>query len=177
MPNPVFHKRDISMIRTIIWTVVFSIAAAILQSTLIGMLPFLKVIPDLALCIVVFSAYVNGTMTGQVSGFISGLLIDFLSAAPLGMNCLVRTLIGALAGIFKGAFFLDIFLMPVLLCAIATLFKALIIFVLHLIMGPLVPSYSLTSSLLWIELGFNCALAPLLFLALKHFRPIMPGRR
>jgi len=165
------------MIRTIVWTVFFSIIAAILQSTLIGMIPFLKVIPDIALCIVVFSAYVNGTMTGQVSGFLSGLLIDFLSAAPLGMNCLVRTLVGALTGIFKGAFFLDIFLMPILLCAIATLLKALIIFVLHLIMGTSVNTYSLTTSLLWIELGFNCALAPLLFLGLKHFKPIMPGRR
>jgi len=178
MPTPVIHKQEISMIRTIVWTVFFSIIAAILQSTLIGMIPFMKVIPDIALCIVVFSAYVNGTMTGQVSGFLSGLLIDFLSAAPLGMNCLVRTLIGALTGIFKGAFFLDIFLMPVLLCAIATLVKALIIFILHLIMGPeAVPAYSLTTSKLWIELGFNCALAPLLFLALKHFKPIMPGRR
>ena len=165
------------MIRSIIWTVVFSIAAAILQSTLIGMIPFLKIIPDLALCIVVFSAYKNGTMTGQVSGFFSGVLIDFLSAAPLGMNCLLRTLIGALTGIFKGAFFLDAFLMPVLLCAAATLLKALIVFLLHLIMGPVVPTYSLFTSMLWIELGLNCLCAPLLFFLLKHFKPIIAGRR
>jgi len=165
------------MIRCIIWTVVFSIAAAILQSTLIGMIPFLKVIPDLALCIIVFSAYVNGTMTGQVSGFLLGLLLDFISAAPLGMNCLVRTLIGALTGIFKGAFFLDPFLMPVILCAAATLVKAAILFLLHLIMGPIIPSYSLLTSVLWIEIGLNCLCAPLLFFLLKHFKPIIAGRR
>jgi rod shape-determining protein MreD len=164
------------MVRRVVWTVIFSLIAAILQSTIIGRIPFLKVIPDLALCIIVFSAYVNGTMTGQVSGFFSGLLLDFLSAAPLGMNCLVRTLIGALTGIFKGAFFLDIFFMPVILCAIATLFKAFIIFILHLIMGPTVPTYSLTTSTLWIELGLNALCAPLLFFLLRHFKPILTRR-
>lgn len=165
------------MVKSIIWTVLFSIIAAILQSTLISRLPFINVIPDLALCIIVFSAYVNGTMTGQVSGFFSGLLLDFLSAAPLGMNCLVRTLIGALTGIFKGAFFLDIFFMPVILCAVATLLKALIVFILHLIIGPTIPVYSLTTSLLWIELGINALCAPLLFFLLKQFKPILPGQK
>jgi rod shape-determining protein MreD len=165
-----------TMVRCIIWTVVFSTIAAILQSTVLGTISFLKVVPDLALCVLVFSAYVNGTMTGQVSGFFSGLFIDFLSAAPLGMNCLIRTLIGAFAGIFKGSFFLDIFLMPVLLCAIATMIKALIVFILHLIMGPGIPTYSFTSSLLWIELGLNSLFAPLLFFLLKKFKPILTGR-
>jgi len=164
------------MIRSIVWTVVFSIVAAVLQSTLIGMISFVKVVPDLALCVIVFSAYVNGTMTGQVSGFFSGLLIDFLSAAPLGMNCLVRTLIGAFTGLFKGAFFLDNIMMPLILCIGATLLKALIIFILYLITGGKVPTYSLTSSLLWIELGLNAVCGPLLFLLLKKFKPIMKGR-
>ena len=164
------------MIRSIVWTVAFSIVAAILQSTLIGMIPFIKVVPDLALCIIVFSAYVNGTMTGQVSGFFSGLLIDFLSAAPLGMNCLVRTLIGAFTGLFKGAFFLDNIMMPVILCIGATLLKALIIFILHLITGGTVPTYKFLSPLLWIELGLNAVLGPLLFFFLKKFKPIMKGR-
>jgi len=163
------------MIRSTIWTIIFSVAAAILQSVLKGMFPVLIVLPDLALCIVVFSAYVNGTMTGQVSGFFSGLLIDFLSTSPLGMNSLVRTLIGALTGIFKGAFFLDIILMPVILCAAATMLKAFIMFILHLIMES-VPAYSFTSLDLWIELGLNCFFAPLLFLILKHFKPILTGR-
>jgi rod shape-determining protein MreD len=165
------------MIRSVIFTVIFSILAAILQSTLIAKASFFGVVPDLALCILVFSAYVNGTMAGQVSGFLSGLFMDFLSAAPLGFNCLVRTLIGALAGIFKDAFFLDIFIMPVLLCALATIAKAAVIFVLHLLMGSAVPSYSFTSSVFYIELGLNALSAPLLFFLLKHFRPILTERR
>ena len=165
------------MARSIIWTVIFCIAAAILQSTLIPKIAFFGIVPDIALCILVFSAYVNGTMAGQVSGFFSGLFYDFLSAAPLGMNCLIRTIIGALAGIFKGQFFLDIFVLPVILCVLATILKAIIIFVIHLIMGPSVPSFSLFTSVFWIETGLNALSAPLLFLLLKHFKPINIGRK
>lgn len=165
------------MTKNIIWTIVLSIIAAILQSALLHKIAFFNVIPDLALCIVVFSAYVNGTMTGQLSGFFSGLLIDFMSASPLGMNCLIRTLIGALAGVFKGAFFLDIFLMPIILCALATILKAIIIFILHLIIGPSVPAYSFTASVIWLELGLNCISAPLLFFLLRRFKPIMAKRK
>jgi len=165
------------MIKSIIWTVIFCVIAWILQSTLIPKIAFFNVIPDLALCILVFSAYVNGTMTGQVSGFLSGVFLDFISAAPLGLNCLVRAVIGAFTGIFKGAFFLDIFFMPVILCSLATIMKALIVLVIHLFMGSAVPAYSFTSSKLWIELGLNALSAPLLFLLLRNFRPILTGRK
>jgi rod shape-determining protein MreD len=164
------------MIKNVIWTVLLCIIASVLQSTLFAQIAFLGVIPDLALSILVFSAYINGTMTGQISGFFSGLFLDFLSAAPLGLNCLVRTLIGSLIGIFKGSFFLDIFLFPVILCAIATLIKALIIFLLHLLIGSNVPAYSLTSPLFWLELGLNCFSAPFLFLVLKHIKPLVMER-
>ena len=164
------------MIRSVIWTVLFCIAAAIFQSAVLGRITFFTVKPDLALCILVYSAYVNGTMTGQVSVFFSGIFEDFLSASPLGMNCLIRTITGALTGVFKGKFFLDYIIMPVILCALATILKALIVFILNLIMGPLVPSYSLTAPVFWIELGINALIAPLIFLLLRKFKPIFIGR-
>jgi len=165
------------MIKSIVLTVILCVAAGILQSTVIAKFAFFNVVPDLALCILVFSAYVNGTMTGQISGFFSGLFLDFLSAAPLGLNSLVRTLIGAMAGFFKGAFFLDLFLMPVILCALATIFKALIIYVLHLFFRTSVPAYLFTSSVFWIELGLNCLCSPLLFFLLKRVKPLTMNRR
>lgn len=164
------------MIRSIIWTVVFSIIAAVLQSTVLSRIAFLKNnIPDLALCVLVFSAYVNGTMTGQVSGFLSGLFIDFLSMAPIGLSSLIRTLIGALVGLFKDSLFLGFVIMPIILCVISTLLKALMMFVLHLAMTS-IPVYSLADSRLWIELGLNAVCAPILFLILRNFKPMLIGR-
>jgi rod shape-determining protein MreD len=164
------------MIKSIIWTVILCTLAGILQSTLIVRFAFFNVIPDLALCILAFSAYTNGTMAGQISGFLSGIFLDFLSAAPLGLNSLVRTLIGSLTGIFRGSFFLDVFFLPVILCALVTIVKALIILLLHIIIGPNVPSYSFASSLFWIELGLNCLSAPLLFFILRRIKPLTMKR-
>jgi len=164
------------MIKNIIWTIILSVLAGILQSTLLGNFALFGAVPDIALCIVVYSAYVNGTMAGQLSGFFSGLLIDFMSGAPLGLNCLIRTVIGAVTGIFKGAFFLDVFFLPFILCALATIAKALIMFLLNLIMGKVAPVYSLFSLIFWTELGLNSLSAPILFFLLRHFNFITPRR-
>ena len=158
------------MAKRIIWGVVFMLIAALLQSTVFSRLAFyIHAVPDMALIILVFTAYVNGTMTGQLSGFFSGVLLDFLSASPLGLNALIRTLIGALTGLLKGTFFLDLFFLPMALCAGATAVKAMIYFLLHLLLAGAVPSYSVFGPTLWVELGLNTVLAPFLFGFLKLF--------
>jgi rod shape-determining protein MreD len=167
----------VPVVRNVIWTVIFSFVAAVLQSTLLRHLALFRVVPDLALCVVVYSAYVNGAMTGQLSGFFSGILIDFISASPLGLNSLIRTLTGALAGLMKGTFFLGAVFLPMILCAAATVLKAAVLFVLHLFFADAVPVYPLASPALWTELFLNALLAPFLFFLLKRFTPLLSGRR
>jgi rod shape-determining protein MreD len=116
-------------------------------------------------------------MTGQFTGFFSGLLLDFLSAAPLGLNAFVRTIVGAAAGIMSGSFFLDAVFLPMALCAGATLFKAVLLFILHLLFPGAVPSYILTDPTLWVELLYNTAAAPFLFGFLKMFNTLLTGKR
>ena len=164
------------MIKNIIWTVVFGLVAAILESTLLSHLALYRAVPDLALGIIVYSAYVNGVMTGQFSGFFCGIALDFISAAPFGLNAFVRTIIGALAGMMKGTFFLDIFILPMLLCASATLIKALLFFLLSLLM-PVIHSYPLAAPVLWAELALNTLSAPILFALLKRFSSLLTTRR
>ena len=164
------------MIKSVVWTVVFSLVAAVLQSTLLFHLALYRAVPDLALGIVVYSAYVNGAMTGQLAGFFGGILLDFLSAAPLGLNALIRTLTGALTGLMKGTFFLDMFLLPMILCAAATLVKALALCILHLLFSGAAPAYSLTAPTLWAELALNVLTAPFLFALLKRFKPLLSDR-
>jgi cell shape-determining protein MreD len=92
------------------------------------------------------------------------------------MNCIIRTITGAVTGVFKGKFFLDFIIMPAVLCALATILKAVIIFILHLFMRSAIPAYSLTTSTLWIELGLNALSGPLIFLILRKFKPILAIR-
>jgi len=166
------------MAKKIIWSLVFILAAALLQSTIFSRLSlYIHAIPDLALCILVYVAYVNGTMTGQLTGFFSGVLLDFLSAAPLGLNSLIRTLVGGLTGFMKGTFYLDPVFLPMALCAGATILKALVFYLLHLVFSDAIPFYSLFDLVLWVELGMNTILAPFLFALLKMFQPLLVGIR
>ncbi|MDR3276692.1 MAG: rod shape-determining protein MreD [Treponema sp.] len=161
------------MAKNVIWATIFALIAGILQSTILARLAIYRTVPDLCLGIVVYSAYVNGGMTGQLTGFFSGILLDFLSAAPLGLNALIRTITGALAGRFKGTFFLDAVFLPMALCAGATLLKALLLFILHILFGKAVPAYQMAEPAFWVELLLNTATAPFLFALLKLFKPIL----
>jgi len=164
------------MIKKIIVALVLTIGAALLQSTILSrFVIYIRAVPDLTLGILVYTAYVNGTMTGQLTGFFSGVLLDFLSSAPLGFNAFIRTLIGAITGIMKDTFYLDFIFLPMALCAGATIFKALLFFLLHLLFPQTIPTYSLLALTLWIELGLNTITAPLLFGLLKLFGPLLAG--
>jgi rod shape-determining protein MreD len=158
------------MTKNIVSGLVFILAAGILQPTLLSHLrPLIYASPDLALSILVYSAYLNGTMTGQLTGFFSGFALDFLSASPLGLNIFVRMLTGALCGLLRGIFFLDRVLLPMALCAGATVFKALLLFLLNFLFAGGVPAYEFTTPVLWVEVLLNALTAPLIFAFLKSF--------
>ena len=162
------------MAKKVIWGMVFILLAAMLQSTVLSRLGvIIHAVPDIALIILVYISYVNGTMTGQLTGFFSGFMLDFLSSAPLGLNALIRTLIGALTGLLKGTFFLDFVILPLALCAGATVLKALVYFLLHLLLSGSVPSYSVFGINFWVEIGLNTILAPFIFGFLKLFEPLL----
>lgn len=165
------------MTRTIVWSTAIATVAALIQSTVLAKLAILNAVPDLALGVLVYTAYVNGVMTGQTLGFASGLLLDFLSAAPLGFNAFARTIVGALAGLLKGTFFLDVAVLPMALCAAATLAKALVVWIASVLFAGAVPHYSLTEPLLWTELAYNAITAPLLFALLNLFKAVLKPRK
>ncbi|MDR1803938.1 MAG: rod shape-determining protein MreD [Treponema sp.] len=166
------------MVKKIVWGCVFILVAALLQSTVfLRLVVYLRAIPDMALCILVYSAYVNGIMTGQFTGFFSGLLLDFFSASPLGLNSLTRTIVGAVTGLLKDTFILDHFFLPMILCAGATILKALLYWLLGLVFPEAVPSYAFYNLTFWIELGMNALLAPIIFAILGLFRPLRPKQK
>jgi len=166
------------MVKKIVWGCVFILAAALLQSTVfLRLVSYVRAVPDIALCILVYSAYVNGIMTGQLTGFFSGLLLDFFSASPLGLNAFVRTIVAAVTGLLKDTFILDYFFLPMILCAGATILKALLYWLLGLIFPNAVPSYAFYNLTFWIELGMNSVLAPLIFAILRLIRPLRPKQK
>jgi rod shape-determining protein MreD len=168
------------VIKNIIWSNIFIIIALLLQSTLLARLSLvfhINAIPDLALCILVFTAYLNGAMTGQTAGFLSGLFTDFISRSPLGLNLFIRTVIGGLTGMMHKSLILDKVFVPIILCAGATLLKAVLHFSLHFLFAGAVPAYSWTAPLLWKELALNAVLSPFLFKFLRSFDKLLVSRK
>ncbi|MDR2143529.1 MAG: rod shape-determining protein MreD [Treponema sp.] len=165
------------MAKNVVWATVFIITAALIQSTLLSLLTDQHITPDLTLGILVYSSYVNGTMTGQITGFFSGIFLDFLSASPLGLNTFIRTVVGALAGLIKGTFFLDAVVLPMALCATATFVRAFMLFLLRLLFGSAIEAFSFVEPVFWIELCLNTFTAPLLFGFLNQFKPLLVAGR
>lgn len=149
---------------------VLIITAIVLQSTLLQRLSIAGVVPDISLMLLIFFANRQGCMQGQISGFASGLVQDFLSTAPLGFYAFIRTITGFLYGLTKGKFFVDPILLPIILVVVGTLFKALLTGILGLFFIPPESIEPVFGQKLWIELGFNALISPFLFGLLKVFK-------
>jgi rod shape-determining protein MreD len=102
-----------------------------------------------------------------VSGFLAGLVEDFLSASPLGFHAFVKTAVAAAASLLHGSFYIDKLLLPLLLGIVGTLAKAIAAGALYLLFGPVIHAYSFADRVLWVEAAYNGLLAPLVFLLLS----------
>ncbi len=146
----------------------------LLQSNVLHLLAIAGAIPDLALIVLVFVSNKNGPMVGQLTGFASGLVYDFLSLAPLGFHSFARTVIGALYGKSRGNIFVDPILVPMLLVVVATVVKGVLgallsaVFLLDDVAGRVF------SVAFLVEIGLNAFFAPFVFGLLKLIKPLAP---
>lgn len=132
-------------------------------------------VPDLALILLCFSANHHGSYRGQFSGFVSGIVLDALSVAPLGFHALIRSTIGFLYGLFRGKLFVDPILVPVIIVTIATLLKAFGAYLLAAIFAPDIANTIFVGQF-GIELLMNAVVAPFAYGLLKALGMIRPGR-
>ena len=148
---------------------VLIICTLLIQTAILSNRYALPVVPDILLLVAVYIGFHNGSTAGETSGFFSGLLLDFLSAAPLGLNALVRTIIGFLSGFFYQSLETAGILVPLISGFAATIAKALVIRAVSFFYPDSIATYSLFSSVLWYECLFNTLCAPLVFRFLSFF--------
>jgi rod shape-determining protein MreD len=106
-------------------------------------------------------------MVGQISGFASGFLEDLMNHSPLGFHSLLKTLIGYLYGMLSGNVLIDPFFMPLVLAVVATIMKGFLAGLISVAFGIDSVGFHAFSGPLWIEVGYNGVLAPLLFALLN----------
>jgi rod shape-determining protein MreD len=150
------------------------VVALLIQLTLINSITILGLKPDLIMVVVVVFSSLKGAKEGTVSGFASGLLQDIFSAGLLGINALVKTVIGFTCGIVKEKIFHEhiLFIIPVI-TFIASFMQSIIILLLLRAFGT---EYNLAWSLKQVALPealYSSLLSPFIFLAInKLFQTI-----
>ena len=160
------------MFKSFLCSFLILLCSVIVETSILSNISFLPAVPDLALICVLYFSFLNGKNYGQVSGFLSGLLLDFLSGSPLGFNCLYRTVIGYLSGVFSRTINSSGFIVPSVIGLLATILKVFLIWLISLFFKSIKIYNIFTFSFLF-ELVMNVLLTPLMFKFLNSFRRIL----
>ena len=159
------------MVKSLLISTLFLFSATIIEASLLSNISFLLVVPDLVLICCIYFSLLNGKVYGEISGFISGLFLDFITGVPFGLNCVFRTLMGYLFGIFSETIIISGFVIPMASVAIGTVSKKLLIFIISLLFPKLsLNVYSIISYQFLFELSANVILAPIVFKFLSFFK-------
>ena len=145
----------------------------ILQTTVLGNVAFRNVKPDFVLIMIILISNYLGGIKGQLIGFLSGLVEDFLSLSPFGFNALIKTVIGYLSGKTEGKIFLDPIVVPIIFVFTGTMIKSFLSFMLILVFSP-EKADAVFSITLLIETGMNIIITPILYLVLKLLK-VLPS--
>jgi rod shape-determining protein MreD len=115
--------------------VLIGLIGVLLQITFFSQVAIFHTSPDVLPALVVCIGLLGGSMTGAVSGFSVGFLLDCLLIEPLGGGSLVLLTTGYLAGLFRERFEIRSTFGAPVLCAVGTLFAELGFGALALMLG------------------------------------------
>lgn len=144
------------------------IIALVTELALANILKFNIIKPDLMLIVVICLSFISGTEEGVIVGFVGGLLKDIFSVHLLGINALVKTLIGFIAGVIREKIFSQHLMWVVTISTfIFTFINNLII---YLLLNALQSNYDFTVILKGFYLNqaiINSLLTPFIFTGIK----------
>ena len=159
------------MVKSLLISTLFLFGATIIESSILSNISFLLVVPDLVLICCIYFSLLNGKLYGEISGFISGFFLDFITGVPLGLNCVFRTIIGYISGIFADTIIISGFIIPVVSVGIGTVAKKILIFLISLVFPKLALNvYGFISYQFLFEFVANMVLAPIVFKFLSFFK-------
>ena len=159
------------MVKSLLISTLFLFGATIIESSILSNISFLLVVPDLVLICCIYFSLLNGKLYGEISGFISGFFLDFITGVPLGLNCVFRTIIGYISGIFADTIIISGFVIPVVSVCIGTVAKKILIFLISLVFPKLALNvYGFISYQFLFEFVANMVLAPIVFKFLSFFK-------
>ncbi|OJF77746.1 MAG: rod shape-determining protein MreD [Treponema sp. CETP13] len=146
------------------------LALLLVETAILSNWYILPVVPDLLLITVIYISYSNGSMMGQTTGFFSGLILDFVSASPLGLHALMRTIIGFLSGFLHQRIVLNGILFPMVVGFFGTVLKAILLTIISFFYQDGIQTYFSSGSAFINECVINAVLTPVMFKFLSNFK-------
>ena len=71
------------MAKSLLLSSLIVFCTAIIESSILSNIAFLLVVPDLILISSIYFSTLNGRLYGETNGLVSGLILDFITGAPL----------------------------------------------------------------------------------------------
>ena len=168
-------KVVISMNKVLISSILLSFSLCLIQTALFSHIPFFLITADLLLVYTTYLAIHNGSRFSMCLSFASGLFLDFMSIAPLGLSSFILVFISFFLGQLHGKYDLNHFIVPFILAILAMLTKLGLLFFLHFLFGSMVRTYNVYEGQFWIETSLNITFAPALFFVLNRFPTLFKG--
>lgn len=157
-------------------SILIIICATIIETAILSNIYILPVVPDLVLICSIYFSLLNGKTFGELSGFASGLALDFVTGVPLGFNCIFRTIVGYIYGLFSEHIIISGVLIPVIMAATGTVLKHLLILITSFFYINTINPTSFFSFNFLFELIMNTILAPIIFKFLSFFIKVLSLR-
>jgi len=131
----------------------------LLQSTVLHRLSIAGAYPDLILVVTIMIGLLRGTGYGAAVGFIGGLLQDILIGRFIGMNALVKMIVGYLVGLTEEKVFKENFITPFAAVLLGTLLSELLLWLLFRLYGRSIPFMSVLLRIILPGTAYNCLVA------------------
>ncbi len=120
--------------------------------------------PDFLMIIVVAISFFLGSVSGEIFGFITGIIADIISGGLLGLSAFTYTVIGYGVGLLGNKIYGNYYILSIFIVFVATFVKALIMAMLGSLF--IKPGYFgfFTHGRIFLEAVMNGVISPLFFL-------------
>lgn len=123
------------MIKKKVISIMFMVAAFLMQTTVFRALELADVVPNLLLTVTVSYAYLRGRTSGILIGFVCGIMLDMMYGSVLGLYAFVMMSIGFFMGFCRKFYFTDRSLsLPAVLIAVSDLLYGNYIYITEFLM-------------------------------------------
>ncbi|MBQ7612618.1 MAG: rod shape-determining protein MreD [Spirochaetaceae bacterium] len=164
------------MKKVVFFSVLFALMLCLIDTAIISHLHFFMPRPEFVLLLVLYVSLYNGSLVGILTGFFSGLILDFLSLSPLGLHSLIFIVLAFLVGKMHGQYNVNKFLLPILVTIFALAVQTVFLMLLQIVFGTNISVPNIFLPDFWISCCATVICAPLLFLLFQLFPTLLQYR-